>query len=525
MDPDLSENKYPKQLDEHHKKAKQSLMAQIMNRELFEQLKDKKTEGGWTIARAINTGVCYPTSFLGCHVGDLESYSTFKDLFHPIIEKYHRVDMKSLKHVTDMDPDKITCDLSESAKAKIISTRIRCARNISAFPLNTIGTKESRLAIADAVEKAFKGFDGDLAGSFYRHTTMTPEETQKLVDDHFLFRGKDKMQAASGYHQFWPEGRGIFCSKEKTFLLWVNEGDHLRIISMEKGNDVKGVLGRLHRGAAAVEKELQKQLQKSNVFLSDPKLGMITCCPTNLGSGMRGSVHIMVPNCIEKIGFEKLDEIARSMNCQVRGSTGEHSEVIDRIDVSNWRRLGVPEYQLVEDMIKCANFLAELEEKYAKIDPYFDLIMDPDLSENKYPKQLDEHHKKAKQSLMAQIMNRELFEQLKDKKTEGGWTIARAINTGVCYPTSFLGCHVGDLESYSTFKDLFHPIIEKYHRVDMKSLKHVTDMDPDKITCDLSESAKAKIISTRIRCARNISAFPLNTIGTKRKVPTAWPLV
>ena len=48
----------------------------------------------------------------------------------------------------------------------------------------------------------------------------------------------------------WPEGRGIFHNAAKTFLLWVNEEDQMRIISMEKG-------------------------------------GYIHSCPTNLGTGMR----------------------------------------------------------------------------------------------------------------------------------------------------------------------------------------------------------------------------------------------
>ena len=37
----------------------------------------------------------------------------------------------------------------------------------------------------------------------------------------------------------WPEGRGIFHNAEKTFLVWVNEEDQLRIISMQKGGDVR----------------------------------------------------------------------------------------------------------------------------------------------------------------------------------------------------------------------------------------------------------------------------------------------
>jgi ATP:guanido phosphotransferase, C-terminal catalytic domain len=31
----------------------------------------------------------------------------------------------------------------------------------------------------------------------------------------------------------WPDGRGIFHNKDKTFLVWVNEEDHMRCISMQ----------------------------------------------------------------------------------------------------------------------------------------------------------------------------------------------------------------------------------------------------------------------------------------------------
>merc|ERR1719359_1913991 len=97
-----------------------------------------------------------------------------------------------------------------------------------------------------------------------------------------------------------------------------------------------------------------------------PIFGSLACCPTNIGTGMRGSVHILVPKLIESIGFEAIDKLCRERNCQARGSSGEHSEVVDRIDVSNWRRLGFPEWQLVQDMITTVNLLAEMEDKLAK---------------------------------------------------------------------------------------------------------------------------------------------------------------
>ena len=42
---------------------------------------------------------------------------------------------------------------------------------------------------------------------------------------------------------------------------------------------------------------------------------------------------------------------------------GEHTEVVDRIDISNWRRLGFSEFNLVKDMINCANALSKLEDE------------------------------------------------------------------------------------------------------------------------------------------------------------------
>ena len=82
----------------------------------------------------------------------------------------------------------------------------------------------------------------------------------------------------------WPEGRGIFHNKEKSFLTWVNEEDQLRIISMEKGGDVKKVFERLAKGIQAVEDSVKKE--SGHAFMKDEKYGYIHSCPTNLGTGM-----------------------------------------------------------------------------------------------------------------------------------------------------------------------------------------------------------------------------------------------
>jgi protein-arginine kinase len=367
MNEQLAKNEYPVALMEAARAADHtSLCAQFCTPEIWEQYKDTKSSGPakWTMARAINSGVSYPHSFVGCHAGDAESYDEFKDFFYPVVQAYHKgFDINTTKHVTDMDPAKITTALAENAKSKIISTRIRVARNLSMFPLNPGGTAESRVAVTEMMAKVYEALEGELEGDFFLHTTMSDEQRQGLIDDHFLFRGKDCMQAASGYHEHWPVGRGIYHNKAKTAVNWVNEGDHLRLISMEQGGDVLSVFTRLSVIATAIEEGVKKQTGVEEAFMKHPIFGILTCCPSNIGTGMRGSVHILVPKLIAKIGFDEIDKMCRERNCQARGSSGEHSEVVDRIDVSNWRRIGFPEWMLVDDMIQCANFLAEEEDK------------------------------------------------------------------------------------------------------------------------------------------------------------------
>ena len=268
--------------------------------------------------------------------------------------------------------------LLETAKTKIISTRIRVARNLSMFPLNPGGSAETRVAVTEMMAKVYAGLTDELEGDFFLHTTMSDEQRQGLIDDHFLFRGKDCMQAASGYHEHWPVGRGIYHNKAKTAVNWVNEGDHLRLISMEQGGDVLSVFTRLSVIAKTIEEGVMAQTGVEEAFMKHPIFGILTCCPSNIGTGMRGSVHILVPKLIATIGFETIDKMCRERNCQARGSSGEHSEVVDRIDVSNWRRIGFPEWMLVDDMIQCANFLAEEEDKLPEPEP-----RDPDLEAQK----------------------------------------------------------------------------------------------------------------------------------------------
>jgi len=235
------------------------------------------------------------------------------------------------------------------------STRIRVGRNLAKYPLGPGVTKEQRLEIMASVVKACEAFeDEDLKGTFYSLETMSPEDQNQLIADHFLFKEGDRFLKSCNLNRDWPSGRGIFHNKDKTFLVWCYEEDQLRIISMQPGAGIKEVFSRLSRGAAGLEKECK--------FAHDDHLGYITSCPTNLGTALRASVHIKLPKLMKK--KEEFEAIAAKFNVQIRGIHGEHTETDDGVfDISNKRRLGFSEASLVQDMINGVRALIDAENK------------------------------------------------------------------------------------------------------------------------------------------------------------------
>merc|ERR1712024_385255 len=205
------------------------------------------------------------------------------------------------------------------------------------------------------MKKAFANLKGDLAGTYYHLTGMDEAVRQQLVDDHFLFVSGDPNLKVAGMERDWPEGRGIFHNAAKTFLIWINEEDQLRIISMQKGGDVKGVFERLANGIKAVGDSVREESGKE--FLLDARYGYLHSCPTNLGTGMRASVHIDLPGWTKE-GVDKLKARCEALALQPRGTRGESGgQTGVTYDISNKHRLGYSEVQLVQTMIDGVNSL------------------------------------------------------------------------------------------------------------------------------------------------------------------------
>uniref|UniRef100_A0A1I7ZY81 arginine kinase n=1 Tax=Steinernema glaseri TaxID=37863 RepID=A0A1I7ZY81_9BILA len=331
-----------------------SLLKKHLTKTVVDKIKMKKTKLGATLLDVIQSGVENVDSGVGLYAPDAESYTLFKDLFDPVIEDYH-MGFKP----TDTQP---AMDLGESKIAElpdldpegkyIVSTRIRCGRSLAGYPFNPCLTELHYKSMENKMKATLEGLsDPELKGTYYPLTGMTKEVQDKLIADHFLFKEGDRFLQKANACRFWPSGRGIFHNEAKSFLVWVNEEDHLRIISMQNGGDVGKVLDRLVRGLKAIAAKTP--------FARHPRLGWLTFCPTNLGTTVRASVHIKLPKISAKPEFQ---QICSDMKLQIRGIHGEHSESDAGVyDISNKQRLGLTEFEAVKQMYEGVKKLIELE--------------------------------------------------------------------------------------------------------------------------------------------------------------------
>merc|ERR1712224_303696 len=334
-------------------KSTHSLVAKHVTKERWDKVKDIETKTcGFTIAKACACAIEFDNQHCGIYAGDWDSYKDFSEIFDAIIQEYHGITADA-KHTSDMDPEKVKGNIE--AGVPVPSTRIRVGRNIDGFGLSPGITKQQRIDVEKLMSSALGKLTGDLAGSYYPLTGMAEDVRQQLVDDHFLFVSGDPNLKVAGMERDWPEGRGIFQNKDKTFLVWVNEEDQLRIISMQSGGDVRGVFDRLARGIKAVGDSVKAESGKD--FMFDKRYGFIHSCPTNLGTGMRASVHIDLPGWTKE-GLPALKKRCEELSLQPRGTRGESGgQTGITYDISNKHRLGYSEVQLVQTMIDGVNTL------------------------------------------------------------------------------------------------------------------------------------------------------------------------
>merc|ERR1719313_826294 len=346
-------------------------MAQAFDEEYYNTLSnDQKVR----LLTCCLSGVANEDSGMGCYAMNPKDYDEFAPFFKKALSQYHKVDLNVKKHVNNWSLAGVE-GLPESGELNLedlglpaLSMRVRTGRNLNKYPLPGAMTKDDRVNMEKDMKKVF---DVLIADPSYggKYVSITPghecfinkAEYDDYVKADIMFKdmSADSYLLSAGIAGDWPYGRGCYVSEDKGFIVWFGEEDHLRIMCMQKGTVLNEVFDRLEKAVGVVEKNIQGGCAMSVDY------GVVTSCPTNIGTGMRASLHIALPNLTKDGTDAKAKEIARPLGLSVRGLGGEHTPIgkDGTVDISPSARFCISEAEIVTALYKGIKLLKEEEDK------------------------------------------------------------------------------------------------------------------------------------------------------------------
>jgi protein arginine kinase len=227
----------------------------------------------------------------------------------------------------------------------VISSRIRLARNLADYPF---------------ISRATGGDRADLERTLRERILQIQPANLDYVDVNKL-EGLDRQflverQLISREHAESEGARGVAIDSREQVSLMINEEDHLRIQVMHSGLDLPAAWEQIN----AIDDLLESKV----TYAFNERLGYLTACPTNVGTGMRVSVMLHLPALVITRQIEKLFRSLQKISLAVRGLYGEGSQAMgDFYQISNQITLGRSEQDLVKQVGDVVPTIIDYERK------------------------------------------------------------------------------------------------------------------------------------------------------------------
>ncbi|MBN1908310.1 MAG: protein arginine kinase [Pirellulales bacterium] len=226
----------------------------------------------------------------------------------------------------------------------VISSRIRLARNLAAFPFVSRASESDRARVEELLRTRVLQIQDASQLLYVDVERLAGVDRQFLVERHLISREHAESHGS----------RAVAIDGHETFSLMINEEDHLRIQVMHSGLDLDGAWEQVNRLDDLIEEKL--------TYAFHDELGYLTACPTNVGTGMRVSVMLHLPALVLTRQIEKVFRSLQKISLAVRGLFGEGSQAMgDFYQISNQITLGQSEQELVKQVADIVPVIIDYE--------------------------------------------------------------------------------------------------------------------------------------------------------------------
>ncbi|MBN1164942.1 MAG: protein arginine kinase [Candidatus Krumholzibacteriota bacterium] len=228
----------------------------------------------------------------------------------------------------------------------VLSCRVRLARNLERKPFTHISGAEDLRDIQGEIKEA-------VAGTAAMGEALVIDMDDILETERMLLAER-RLLSQEMVQKY--QNRSLLVNRGEGVSVMVNEADHLRMQVLESGLSARDAF----RIISALDDELDEHLG----FAFSDRLGYLTACTTNVGTGLRVSAMVHLPGLVHNNDIRQVIDGLRHVKLTVRGSYGEGSEVMGNFfQISNSITLGHTEADTVEDMESHLKKVLEFEKK------------------------------------------------------------------------------------------------------------------------------------------------------------------
>ncbi len=225
-----------------------------------------------------------------------------------------------------------------------VSSRIRLARNLSGRCFPTRADARELHDVWEQMRPLLKGVKLLQPAVVLDMGELGALDRQLLFERHLI----------SHEHLHRGAGSGVVMKKDQSMVVMVNEEDHLRFQGFSPGMNLRKIWRSIDK--------LDSALQQKTSYAFSPKLGYLTACPTNVGTGLRASVMLHLPGLFLTREIAQVLKGVNTIGLTVRGLWGEGSEAGGHLfQISNQATLGKKEVEIVNRLEHIVNELAEHE--------------------------------------------------------------------------------------------------------------------------------------------------------------------
>ncbi|MBI4313897.1 MAG: protein arginine kinase [Candidatus Omnitrophica bacterium] len=216
----------------------------------------------------------------------------------------------------------------------VMSSRIRLARNLKAYRFPHWATKRELAQVRHNAERAAAQSPHIVTAVTLHLENLSFVDRQMLVERHLISREHAEGQVAE---------RAVVIGDQEMIAVMVNEEDHLRVQVLRSGLSLKE--------AWAIAEELDEQLERHLVYAFSSQWGYLTCCPTNVGTGVRASAMLHLPCLVMTKQIGRVLHAMTKLGLTARGLYGEGTESTGNFfQISNQVSLGFGEAEIVDKL-------------------------------------------------------------------------------------------------------------------------------------------------------------------------------